>query len=75
MKEDVLVQGIPFTDNVSLTLQGTITDSQIEFDCRVQAHMPWMLSMFTSQVNKHIIKSLDEYIVLLTSSVCAESSA
>lgn len=70
LHEVVAVRNIPFIDTMSITIRGTLRESDIKLTAVWELPLPWYLELLREQIEKHVKKSLQEYLQLLANTTC-----
>ena len=70
MQEVIMVRNIPFINSMLITIEGSLRESDVRVEATWELTLPWYLELLREQIEKHVKKSLQEYLQLLANTTC-----
>lgn len=70
LEEKITLQNVPFVHSIEILVTGKLQNSQVTLDANIDISIPWYLQILRSEINDHVIHSLDDYLRLLMHDVC-----
>ena len=70
LQEVITVRNIPFIDSMLITIEGSLRESDVRLVADWELSLPWYLELLREKIEKHVKKSLQEYLQLLANTTC-----
>ena len=70
LQEVITVRNIPFINSMLITIEGSLRESDVRLVAEWELSLPWYLELLRDQIEKHVKKSLQEYLQLLANTTC-----
>lgn len=70
MHESIHVQRVPFIETMHIEIHGRVANDKTYLSAETEIILPWFLEILRDRIEKHVSKSLQEYLQILPQYAC-----
>ena len=70
MHESVQVKKVPFIETMHIEIRGRVANNKTYLSAETDIILPWFLEILRARIEKHVSKSLQEYLQILPQYAC-----